>query len=90
MSGLKADEAELSLLGVAEGELFLASESAGLYEQWQVWKPVMDAEKKLMPKKLFIPIEKGDMSKQEKYVNCLILVIFYCQDLYTETQFLIY
>ena len=66
MSGLKADEDELSFHGLSEGELFLASEAPGLYEQWQVWKPVMDAEKKFILKKLFIPIDKSNISKQEK------------------------
>ena len=66
MTALKTSVEELSALYLTEGELYLAAEAAGLFEQWQVWKPETDAEKKFMPKKAFTVIDKNNISKSEK------------------------
>ncbi|KAI6647588.1 Serine/threonine-protein phosphatase 6 regulatory ankyrin repeat subunit B-like [Oopsacas minuta] len=67
VSGLKLSEEELAGFDLIEGDLYLATEAAGLYEQWQVWKPVQDAEKKFVQKKALVIIDKNNISKNEKF-----------------------
>ena len=66
VTALKTSADELSALCLTEGELYLATEAAGLFEQWQVWRPETDSEKKFMPKKAFTVIDKNNVSKSEK------------------------
>eukprot|EP00800_Vazella_pourtalesii_P016367 TRINITY_DN470_c0_g1_i6.p1 TRINITY_DN470_c0_g1~~TRINITY_DN470_c0_g1_i6.p1 ORF type:complete len:229 (+),score=67.79 TRINITY_DN470_c0_g1_i6:119-805(+) len=67
VTAVKTSVEELSALNLMEGELYLATEAAGLFEQWQVWKPETNSEKKFMPKKAFTILDKNNISKSERY-----------------------